>query len=554
MERDNRDEDMMLKGTKQEMPGFYFRLLRSEEKRELWNPDFELLFLLRGTGRVSYEDGEVHSLPVGSVFAINRFQICDLDLDEDGLALSLCISAETIAAFHIKLLKCEVKCQSFFYMENQQEKFDLIRRDMARIFLEMYKNNEEQPVYMKSRVTALLEDLLSYFTSEKKVEQGRSGRERLQRASDYILQHYREEITLEDLADGTNHALASFGYPRRTLEEVRRFVGNGAANLIAQAVPAGRDPAPVLKAFQAYYPTHCRIKTAPYPGVLEALAELREKYPIAIVSNKPDAAVKPLCAHYFPGIFALGETAGCPRKPDPAMVRKAMEAIGVTDCVYVGAYEMPATNLSQARSLISKNQMTDGTRSCPGLLFSKTGWTTSAQGTLVTAARQSGVTLIAVTLKSPMLEDKYQDTQALLEYGFANYKTFRVEEDFVLTQLKAQGLDRAAELTDFEPFTILIPQDTQEVRVIVPGGVDPDSGVTTLPISVAALREDGSETIIKDSLLPLIYAEEASVQAFAPVQSDAAVSAGIHFQPWPLVFGALLLGAVEWILRKRRQN
>ena len=165
MERDNRDEDMMLKGTKQEMPGFRFRLLRPEKKRELWNPDFELLFLLRGSGRVSYEDGEVHNLPMGSIFAINRFQICDLDLDEDGLALSLCVSAETIASFHIKLLKCEVKCQSFFYMEDQQEKFDLIRRDMARIFLEMYKNNEEQPIYMKSRVTALLEDLLSYFTS-----------------------------------------------------------------------------------------------------------------------------------------------------------------------------------------------------------------------------------------------------------------------------------------------------------------------------------------------------------------------------------------------------
>lgn len=75
---------------------------------------FELLFLLRGRGRVSYEDGEVHNLPMGSIFAINRFQICDLDLDEDGLALSLCVSAETIASFHIKLLKCEVKCQSFF--------------------------------------------------------------------------------------------------------------------------------------------------------------------------------------------------------------------------------------------------------------------------------------------------------------------------------------------------------------------------------------------------------------------------------------------------------
>ena len=112
--------------------------------------------------------------------------------------------------------------------------------------------------------------------------------------------------TLEDLADSTNAALASFGYPARTLEEVRRFVGNGAANLIAQAVPEGCDPAPVLKAFQAYYPAHCQIKTAPYPGIERALAVLKEKYPVAIVSNKPDAAVKPLCAHYFPGIFALG--------------------------------------------------------------------------------------------------------------------------------------------------------------------------------------------------------------------------------------------------------
>ena len=154
--------------------------------------------------------------------------------------------------------------------------------------------------------------------------------------------------TLEDLADGTNYALASFGYPPRTLEEVRRFVGNGAANLIAQAVPAGQDPAPVLKAFQAYYPTHCQIKTAPYPGIPEALAELGRKYPIAIVSNKPDAAVKPMCAHCFPGIFALGETSGCPRKPDPAMVRKAMEAIGVTDCIYVGDSEVDVLTAKNA--------------------------------------------------------------------------------------------------------------------------------------------------------------------------------------------------------------
>jgi len=38
--------------------------------------------------------------------------------------------------------------------------------------------------------------------------------------------------TLEDLADGVNYALAQYGYPVRTMEEVRRFVGNGVSNLI----------------------------------------------------------------------------------------------------------------------------------------------------------------------------------------------------------------------------------------------------------------------------------------------------------------------------------
>ena len=88
----------------------------------------------------------------------------------------------------------------------------------------MYKNNEEQPIYMKSRVTALLEDLLSYFTSGEKVEQGRSGRERLQRASDYILQHCREEITLEDLAD---HLYLSRAYISRSFPQLFRVYHSG---------------------------------------------------------------------------------------------------------------------------------------------------------------------------------------------------------------------------------------------------------------------------------------------------------------------------------------
>lgn len=146
--------------------------------------------------------------------------------------------------------------------------------------------------------------------------------------------------TLEDLKDAVNHALRQFGYPERTLGEVRRFVGNGAALLIQRAVPKGADPEPVLAAFRAFYDSHCRVKTKPYEGIADALAKLGEKYPLAVVSNKPDSAVKALCADYFPGIYARGESTDCPRKPAPDMVQKAMAAIGVERCIYVGDSEV----------------------------------------------------------------------------------------------------------------------------------------------------------------------------------------------------------------------
>lgn len=149
--------------------------------------------------------------------------------------------------------------------------------------------------------------------------------------------------TLEDLRDSVNFALDSFGFPPRTLEEVRQFVGNGAEQLIRLAVPEGTDAAlvpQVLGTFRQHYATNCRNKTRPYPGIMDALKALGKEYPIAIVSNKPDSAVKDLCALYFPGVFALGESADCPRKPAPDMVYKAMKAIDVEKCVYVGDSEV----------------------------------------------------------------------------------------------------------------------------------------------------------------------------------------------------------------------
>ena len=157
--------------------------------------------------------------------------------------------------------------------------------------------------------------------------------------------------TLEDLLDATNYALEVCGYPKRTLPELRRFVGNGAENQIRMSLPEGASPEEVqrvLKIYKPYYTEHCQVKTRPYDGIWESLAILKEKYPIAVVSNKPDAAVKALCGQMFPGIFALGEAPDCPRKPAPDMVHKACRAIGVDTGVYVGDSEVDVRTAKNA--------------------------------------------------------------------------------------------------------------------------------------------------------------------------------------------------------------
>lgn len=153
--------------------------------------------------------------------------------------------------------------------------------------------------------------------------------------------------TLGDLTDATNYALRHHGYPERTIGEIRTFVGNGAANQIRLSAPAGVDYEAVLATYKPYYDTHCQIKTAPYPGILQALEELQD-YPMAVVSNKPHSAVTVLSKQYFGDIYARGEQSDCPRKPEPDMVYRTMEALGVEKCVYVGDSEVDVRTAKNA--------------------------------------------------------------------------------------------------------------------------------------------------------------------------------------------------------------
>ncbi len=154
--------------------------------------------------------------------------------------------------------------------------------------------------------------------------------------------------SLLDLYLSTNHALSLMGFPQRTREEVRRFVGNGVERLMRRAVPEGTAEEAFqqcFRLFRQHYVDHCRDHTAPYPGIIALLQALRRQgVPAAIVSNKLQEGVDELQAQHFSGLVsvAIGEHPGARRKPAPDMVVQAVRQLQTepSRCLYIGDSEV----------------------------------------------------------------------------------------------------------------------------------------------------------------------------------------------------------------------
>ena len=154
--------------------------------------------------------------------------------------------------------------------------------------------------------------------------------------------------TLTDLRLSVNFMLEKFGFPIRTMEEIRAFVGNGVKLLVESALPSVKQVmlGEGLPVFKEHYDAHNADNTAPYEGVMEMLASVKKAgLKSAIVSNKYDMAVQKYKDETFTGLidFAIGEGNGIAPKPAPDGVFKAIEAIGgkgSEDTVYVGDSEV----------------------------------------------------------------------------------------------------------------------------------------------------------------------------------------------------------------------
>ena len=149
--------------------------------------------------------------------------------------------------------------------------------------------------------------------------------------------------TLQDLATSVNYALRQHHMPEHSIDDVRRFVGNGVRRLMERAVPEGAaNPAfeAAFATFREYYMEHSLDTTRPYDGIPELIHELKQRgCRMAVVSNKMMAATQELVHHFFPEIeVAIGEheAAGIRKKPAPDTVFAAMKQLGQGSAVYVG--------------------------------------------------------------------------------------------------------------------------------------------------------------------------------------------------------------------------
>ncbi len=151
--------------------------------------------------------------------------------------------------------------------------------------------------------------------------------------------------SLEDLADSVNEALSKHGYKTHSVSQYKKFIGNGAKQLIRNAAPESTPEnvlEDILAEYRIIYNNNYVNKTVLYPNIIKMLEALKNMdIKMAVCSNKPhkptnEIVGKLMDTGFFEVVF--GEREGVPRKPDPAALTEAAGLMGIPpeETVYMG--------------------------------------------------------------------------------------------------------------------------------------------------------------------------------------------------------------------------
>jgi len=137
-----------------------------------------------------------------------------------------------------------------------------------------------------------------------------------------------------DIAESANELLAALDAPPLDHDEVVRMVGEGARLLVSRVLAAGgvrEDIDAAFARFSTIYDRRLADHTRPYPGVVEGLERLAERFTLAVLTNKPQHHTDRLLdaldlRRYF--VQALGGDTAHGRKPDPTGLAALIGAAG----------------------------------------------------------------------------------------------------------------------------------------------------------------------------------------------------------------------------------
>ncbi len=137
-----------------------------------------------------------------------------------------------------------------------------------------------------------------------------------------------------DLALSVNAMREKMGLAPLPHREIATYVGQGVATLMRRSLGEGATEERIQQAldfFLAYYREHMLDNTVTYPGVREALAELKDRY-LAVLTNKPvrfsELILEGLgISNYFRYVY--GGNSFEQKKPDPVGAVKLMNAFQV---------------------------------------------------------------------------------------------------------------------------------------------------------------------------------------------------------------------------------
>ena len=143
--------------------------------------------------------------------------------------------------------------------------------------------------------------------------------------------------TLTSITHYVNEALTREGARHISMEECRVMVGKGARNLLERSLTlVGHEVADFEAFFSAYdaqYNAAPAYLTEPYEGIVSLIETLRHSgMRLAVLSNKPEGAVRPLVEHFFGDAIEIvaGGKAGVALKPDPMAVAPVLRALGLS--------------------------------------------------------------------------------------------------------------------------------------------------------------------------------------------------------------------------------